>query len=108
MEKQPLPKSFDELIRTSALPVLADFWAEWCGACRAVSPAVGRIASDLKGRLVTVKVNVDRKKDIAREYQVTGIPTLILFHQGKILMRLTGAHPYESLKAEIEKSLAGQ
>jgi thioredoxin 1 len=105
MEKQSLPRSFEELIRQSDLPVLADFWAEWCGACRAVSPAVERIASDLKGRLITVKVNVDRQNRLAASHRVESIPTIILFHRGKTLMRLTGAHPYETLKAEIEKQL---
>ncbi|MBN2104964.1 thioredoxin [bacterium] len=100
-----LPKSFDALIVESKLPVLVDFWAEWCGACKMVSPAISRIARDLKGRIITIKVNVDKKQDIAVRYQITGIPTLMLFYKSKILMRLSGALPYESIRAELEKHL---
>ena len=99
------PKSFDELIVESKIPVLVDFWAEWCGACKMLQPVIERIAHDLKGRIVTIKVNTDRKPNLATRYQVTGIPTLILFYQGEIRMRLSGAVPYEVLKAEIEKHL---
>ena len=99
------PKSFDELIVESKIPVLVDFWAEWCGACKMLQPVIERVAHDLKGRIVTIKVNTDRKPNLATRYQVTGIPTLILFYQGEIRMRLSGAVPYEVLKAEIEKHL---
>jgi len=100
-----LPKSFDELIRTSQKPVLVDFWAEWCGPCRMVSPAVQKIASELKDKIITIKVNVDLKPHIAAKYQITGIPTIMLFKDGKIAMRLTGALPYEILKQEVIKNL---
>ena len=70
-----------------------------------VSPAIERIASELKGRILTVKVNVDKKPHVAARYEVSGIPTIMLFHKGKTLMRLTGALPYETLKAEVEKYL---
>lgn len=98
-----LPKSFDTLIQESELPVLVDFWAEWCGACKMVSPVIAQIAKDFKGRLVTIKVNVDKKQHLAARYQTTSIPTIMLFHRGNVLLRLTGAYPYESLKQEIEK-----
>jgi thioredoxin len=101
-----LPKSFFDLITQSEKPVLVDFWAEWCGPCKMVSPTVARIASDLKGRIIAVKVNVDKKPHIAGHYQINSIPTLMLFHRGKTLMRLSGAYPYEILKPEVEKALA--
>jgi thioredoxin 1 len=99
------PKSFDDLITESALPVLVDFWAEWCGACKMLQPVIERIAHELKERIITIKVNTDKKPDLTMRYQVTGIPTLILFYQGQIRMRLSGAVPYDVLKTEIEKHL---
>ncbi|TFG62290.1 MAG: thioredoxin [Spirochaetales bacterium] len=102
---EKLPPSFFDLIEQSEKPVLVDFWAEWCGPCRMVSPAISRIASELKGRIVTVKVNVDKKQHVAAKYGITSIPTIMLFHKGSVLLRLTGAHPYETLRQEIEKAL---
>jgi thioredoxin 1/thioredoxin 2 len=106
MSQTSLPKSFDELINQSEQPVLVDFWAEWCGACKMVSPTIRRIASEYKGRIFTIKVNVDQKPHISGKYQITSIPTIMMFYNGQILMRISGALPYEALKVEIEKNLA--
>lgn len=100
-----LPKSFDELINSSELPVLVDFWAEWCGPCRMLSPIIQQLANEFKGRILTVKVNVDEKPHVATKYQIQSIPTVMMFHQGEVLVRLTGASPYPALRAEIEKHL---
>ena len=102
---QNLPESFNDLIQQSDKPVLVDFWAEWCGACRMVSPNIKKIAREFKGKLLTIKVNVDRKPHIAAQYRIQSIPTIMMFHGEKILMRLTGALPYDTLKAEIQKNL---
>ncbi len=99
-----LPASFFELIRSSERPVLAEFWAEWCGPCRNVTPAIERLAREYSGRLLTVKVNVDAKPLIAQAYQVQGIPTIMLFWKGEPRMRLTGAYPYEALKQTLEQN----
>lgn len=99
------PPSFNDLVGESEKPVLVDFYADWCGPCKMVSPAIQRLAVENKDRFVTVKVNTDRKQALASQYQITGIPTIMLFHKGRVLMRLSGAYPYEALKAEIEKAL---
>lgn len=103
-----LPPAFNDLIRESDLPVLVDFYADWCGPCKAVSPVIRRLALENKGRFLTIKVDTEKKPDIARQFEITGIPTIMLFHKGRVLMRLSGAYPYESLKAEIEKRLGSQ
>ena len=105
MLNQNLPKSFDDLINQSELPVLVDFWAEWCGACKMAAPVIKQVSTAFKGKLVTIKVNVDQKPVIASQYQISGIPTLMMFHRGKVLFRLSGAVPFDTLKREIEKHI---
>lgn len=100
-----LPKSFFELIEASDKPVLVDFYADWCGPCKMVSPAIKRVAGDFKGRIITIKINVDHKQQIAARYQIQSIPTIMMFYKGRDIMRLTGAYPYEAIKAEVEKVL---
>jgi thioredoxin 1 len=96
-----LPDSFFELIKTSERPVLADFWAEWCGPCRNVSPAIDRLAHEFSGKLLTVKVNIDKRPNIAESFQVQSIPTIVLFWKGEQLMRITGAYPYDAIRSEL-------
>jgi thioredoxin 1 len=99
-----LPKSFFDLIKTSEKPVLVDFWAEWCGPCRMVSPTVEKIAKEYKGKLLTIKVNVDEKQHVAAQYQVQSIPTIMMFWKGEPVMRLAGAQPYDAIKSQIEEN----
>lgn len=100
-----MPHSLDELIKSSSLPVFVDFWADWCGPCKMVAPAVQQLAREFSGRLTVVKVNVDRQPDAASRYQVQGIPALMLFQNGELTWRTSGAMPYQQLKAEIERRL---
>ena len=103
---ETLPKSFDELIRTETKPILVDFWAEWCGPCRMVSPAIQQIARDYSGRILAIKINVDAKQQIAMQYEIMSIPTIMLFVNGKPVMRILGAQPYEQIKQQVEAHLA--
>jgi thioredoxin 1 len=102
---QTLPTSFEALIRENPLPVFVDFWAEWCGPCKTIAPAIRQISQDFKGKLTVVKVNVDQKPLIAKEYRIQSIPTLMLFKNGKIDWQVAGALPYERLKAELSARL---
>jgi thioredoxin 2 len=92
---------FDELVRDSPLPVLVDFWATWCGPCRAVAPELVKLASARAGRLVIAKVDTDVLADVAGRFGIRSIPTLILFRQGAEVKRLTGAMPAEAIEAQI-------
>ncbi|RMD98525.1 MAG: thioredoxin [Calditrichaeota bacterium] len=103
MEEKQQPVSFETLIQTSEVPVFVDFWAEWCAPCHMVAPSVKQLSQEFKGKLKVIKVNVDKQPHIASKYGIQGIPTLMLFHKGKILWRVSGALPYPAIKAEVEK-----
>lgn len=98
-------KSFSELMKNSAVPVLVDFYADWCGPCKTLSPIVQQVASDLHDRVKVIKVNVDKNQSAAMKYGIRGIPTLILFKEGKILWRQSGAMPRKALHDAIERFL---
>ncbi|MBP7459795.1 MAG: thioredoxin [Candidatus Delongbacteria bacterium] len=101
MPESHLPQSFEELIRQSKLPVLADFWAEWCMPCKMLAPIIHRLADELKGRLVVVKINIDTQPDLAASFQIQSVPTLILFRNGTVVSRQSGALPLEQLKQMV-------
>ena len=103
MDTSTLPRSFNDLITQSELPVLVDFWAEWCGPCHMLAPTIEQIARDYKGKLLVVKINVDEKPQISRQYGIQSIPTVMIFHRGKTLMQQSGALPYETLKQMIDR-----
>ena len=97
-----LPSSFFDLVAGSRVPVLVDFYADWCQPCKMVSPAIARIAREYKGEILTVKIDVDKKQRVASVYGITSIPTIMMFDNGKEVMRLQGAMPYEAMKREID------
>lgn len=83
--------TFERDVLSSDVPVLVDFWAEWCGPCRMMAPTVDAIANDYSGRIKVGKVNVDENGDIAMRYRIQGIPTLLLFKNGKVVDQRVGA-----------------
>ncbi len=97
---------FEEVALASPLPVLVDLWAEWCGPCRAVSPALEQLAKGMAGELKLVKVDVDKAPALARRFEVQGIPTLI--DRGQLVSRQAGAAPAHVLKQWVDGVLAGR
>ena len=90
-------ENFDEKVIKSNLPVLVDFWAEWCGPCKQLMPTVEKIALDYKGKAIVAKVNVDNYSDIAAQYNVRGIPNLLIFHSGEPQEQLVGNVPEKQI-----------
>ena len=84
---------FDQKVLQSELPVLVDFWAEWCGPCKAVAPLLDEIAKDYAGKLTVAKMDIDENPVTPNEYAVLGIPTMLLFRDGKLLDQKVGAMP---------------
>lgn len=95
--------NFDNEVLMSPLPVLVDFWAEWCGPCRMLAPVIDELAGEFKGRAKVGKVNVDTNPSIAERYGIRGIPTLILFHKGAIVEQIVGVQTKEALKVTLAK-----
>jgi thioredoxin len=98
-------KTWDAEVLRSNLPVFVDFWAEWCGPCRMVGPAVEQIGKIMAGKVKVAKLNVDENQQIAMKYGVQSIPSLILFKGGKEVARTIGAAPKETYMKFIESSL---
>jgi thioredoxin 1 len=99
-------EEFDQVVSGSGLPVMVDFWAEWCGPCHAVAPAVSQLATDYDGRAVIAKVNADEYPEILQRFGIMGIPTLIYFKSGKEVDRQVGMTNYSTLKNKLERQLA--
>jgi thioredoxin 1 len=97
--------NFEQEVLKSEKPVLVDFWAPWCGPCRAVGPVVEDLAETYKGRVKVGKINIDDNPKTATTYGVMSIPTLILFNKGDIMDKLIGLSPKERLEGLIKKAL---
>lgn len=97
--------TFARDVLDSPLPVMVDFWAEWCGPCRMIAPALEKLAGQYAGKVRIAKLNVDENQRTAMQYQVQSIPTLLLVKQGKIVDRVVGALPEPQLRAQLERLL---
>jgi thioredoxin 1 len=97
--------SFDAEVTQSDLPVVVDFWAEWCGPCKQIGPALEEISTEMEGRVKIVKVNVDDNPNTPARMGVRGIPALFLFKNGEVVSNKVGAAPKAALQSWIESSI---
>lgn len=94
-------QGFDQVISTSAVPVVVDFWAPWCGPCRMVGPVLEKLAADHAGKVSVVKVNVDENQELAARYGIMSIPTVMLFDGGSVKKQLIGARNQKDYEVEF-------
>ena len=99
-------ENFKSEVLESSQPVLVDFWAEWCGPCKMIAPAIEELAADFDGKAKVVKVNVDEQPKLAQEYGVRSIPTLLFFRDGKVAEQLVGAAQKDALAEKLNSLIA--
>ncbi len=97
--------TFDQEVLKSDVPVLVDFWAPWCGPCKAVAPVVEDLSKEFEGRLKVVKLNTDENPKTAQAYTIRGIPSLHLFKSGQVVEQVVGAVPKSTLASAINKHI---
>lgn len=97
--------NFKKEVLESGIPVMADFWAEWCGPCKMLSPIIDELAKEYVGKIKIGKVDVDSNPEVASRYGVMSIPTLIFFKGGKVMAQATGVQNKTALKQKIEENL---
>jgi thioredoxin 1 len=98
--------NFATEVLASEKPIMVDFWAEWCGPCRAVSPILDQIATEHAEKIDVVKLNVDLNPDTAMKYQITSIPTMKVFKGGEVVKTVIGAKPKPALETDLQEFLA--
>ena len=105
MAKAITSSDFDAVVTGSDKPVLVDFWAPWCGPCRALGPVIDQVSQEMSDRLAVYKCNVDDEADLATRFRIVSIPTLILFKGGEPVHTIVGSMPERALVAELEANL---
>ncbi len=99
-------QNFEEVVLNSDKPVLVDFWAEWCGPCLMIAPAIEELAQEYQGKFVIGKMNVDNNSEVPMQYGIRNIPTLLFFKGGNIIDKQVGASAKSALKSKLEAILA--
>jgi len=97
--------NFDAEVVKSPVPVIADFWAEWCGPCRMISPMLKELAKEYKDKLRIAKINVDQEPDLATQFNIVSIPTLLFFNKGQVVKQQVGAVPRQALEKILKEML---
>jgi len=95
--------NFDAEVKEASEPVIVDFWAEWCGPCKMLTPVLEEIAGEQDGALKIVKVNVDENQELAAQYDISAIPTLLVFQGGELKDTITGVLPKEAILQKVEE-----
>jgi thioredoxin 1 len=97
--------NFEQEVLKSQVPALVDFWAVWCGPCRAIAPVVEALAKEYKGRLKVGKMNVDEQQGVPQKYEIRSIPTLLVFKGGSVIAQIVGNVPRAKIEDAIKKAL---
>jgi len=98
-------QSFKDILNNTEVPVLVDFYADWCGPCKMMTPVIKQLASKYKGQVRVLKVDVDKNPKVSFDYQIRGVPTFMIFKNGELQWRQAGAMPGSVLESELEKAM---